>query len=85
MSVRADFEKYLKESDYFADVINTHREATAVVICTFLNLLVKDGKLPEATVLSTLKDLKNLRGSPSIGAEVRRLAALITEALQSGN
>ena len=34
--LRAEFEKLLKESAYFADVVNTHRTATAQVMVAIL-------------------------------------------------
>jgi hypothetical protein len=73
-----DFEKYLKNSAHFADVMNTHREATARIIFVFLETLVQKGHLEPGEVLGTLKALENI-GAPSIRGEVSHLTKLVRE------
>jgi hypothetical protein len=82
MSVQSEFEKYLKQSDYFADVINTHRTATAEVIGAFVSIMIDNNQISQASVLSTLKALEESTGHISLDSERRHLAATLRELLK---
>lgn len=78
----SDFERLLKQSPHFADVLNTHREATAQVIGGFIEALVQLEKTTTGDVLRTLKALDVDTGHPSIDSSRRRLVAGIRAYLQ---
>lgn len=82
-SARAQFEKLLKESDYFLDIINTYRAATAQIIAGILLILHEKEYAGATEILSLLQKLEKGSGNPSIDVERRRLIALIRSALQT--
>ena len=82
MSVQSEFEKYLKQSDYFADVINTHRTATAEVIGTFVSIMMENNQISQASVLSALKALEESTGRISVDSERRHLVATLREIIK---
>lgn len=81
--MQSEFEKYLKNSPHFADVINTHRAATAQVVGAFIALLVQDNHVSVPAVSQLLKRLEEpMPGGVSLNSERRRLVALIGDALK---
>jgi len=76
------FNELLKTSDYFADVMNTHRRATAEVLAEFIGVMVKGGAIDAAQVMQVLHQMENGKGSPSLGSARRLVAGLIRDALQ---
>lgn len=80
---RSEFEKFLKESSYFSDVINTHRTATAQVVVALLAPLIKNGDIPLGDLLAILKQIECGTGHPSLDSERRHAVSVIREALQS--
>jgi len=81
MSMR-EFEQYLKASDFFADVMNTHRVATAEIIASFANLLRDNRAVSNEQIKALLKALNNGRSGPSIDSSRRLLVARIEDALK---
>lgn len=79
--MQSEFEKYLKNSQHFADVINTHRAATAEVIAAIIGLLVENNHVALPAVRKLLKGLENPTGHLSIDISRRDLAARITDRL----
>ena len=83
MSMR-EFEQYLKNSDFFADTINTHRVATAQVVASFALLLKQEGKVTDDQLRRLLRQLEDATGSPSIDGSRRLLAVRIDDAVKGG-
>ncbi len=77
-----EFDQYLKASHHFADVVNTHRAATAEVIAGFAGLLRDSGVLTEAQIQTMLKRLGDAGSGPSIDGSRRMLAARISDAMK---
>ena len=75
------FEQYLKNSDYFRDVVNTHRSAVADVLAVLLDLMVDQHKVAHPVIDQALKRLDEPTGHPSVDVERRRLVALIRDGL----
>lgn len=75
------FNELLKTSDYFADVMNTHRRATAEVVAQFVGVLVQTGALNPAQVLQALHKLENEPGKPSPGSARRLVVGLVRDAI----
>jgi hypothetical protein len=75
------FNELLKTSDYFADVMNTHRRATAEVLAELVGVMVKAGAINTAQVLQVLHQMENGRGKPSLGSARRLLASLTRDAM----
>lgn len=80
-----NFEERLKQSAHFADVMNTHRTATAQILAAFLGPLVKDGLISIEQVAGILKELENSTGKPSLDSERRHAVSVLREALQRFN
>ena len=83
MAAHSEFEKLLKQSDHFSDVINTHRAATAEVIGAFVSLLMENNQISNVSVLSTLKALEESTGRVSLDSERRLLAATLRDFLKN--
>lgn len=79
-----EFDQYLKASHHFADIINTHRVATAEIIAGFAGLLRDGGILTEAQIKALLRKMEDSVSGPSIDGSRRMLAARIGDALQKG-
>lgn len=78
----SDFEECLKHSNYFADVINTHRTATAQVLAAFIEPLIKNDLIAIADLLAILKSLEGSTNSPSVDGERRHAVSVLRETLQ---
>ena len=78
----SNFEEALKQSNYFADVINTHRTATAQVLAAFIEPLVKNNLVALSEVLAILKTLEGSTNSPSVDGERRHAVSVLREQLQ---
>lgn len=79
-----EFKKLLEESDYFADIMNTHRHATADIIAAILAELIAQGKLAPTEVLAVLSRLNADTDRPSLDSSRRYLVARIRDALKGG-
>lgn len=79
--MQSEFEKYLKNSNYFADVLNTHRAATAEVVAAVIALLVENEHVPMPSVRELLKRLEDSTGRPSLDSSRRDLIARIKDRL----
>jgi hypothetical protein len=66
-AARKQLETLLKESDYMADVIGTHRKTTAVFLAAFLELLIENGSVQRDAVNDALDKLSRHFGRPSQG------------------
>ena len=82
MSARQEFEKFLKESDFFADIITTHRTASAEVMCGLIALMVENNTVSNISIIHMLKKLELSTSRPSIDSERRFLAATMRDFLQ---
>lgn len=82
MSVRAEFERLLKESDHFADVINTNRAATAEIVASFFSVMVTESGMPVERALEILSQIEKRSGPLSLKAERRHLISSIRSSLQ---
>lgn len=82
MSMR-EFEQYLKASDHFADVINTHRAATAEIIAGFAAMLQDSGIVSGAAIKVLLARLDEPTGRRSIDGSRRVLIARVGDALKA--
>lgn len=80
--VRTEFERLLKNSTYFHNVIETHRTATGQVVAALLAPLVKDEVITLSCLLTTLKALESGTGNPSLDSERRHAVSIIREAIQ---
>ncbi len=80
-----NFEERLKQSAFFADVINTHRTATAQILAAFLGPLIKDNLISVEQVADILKQLEAETGKPSLDGERRHAVSVLREALQTLN
>lgn len=77
------FEQYLKNSDHFRDVINTHRRATADALAAVIEVLVDQNQVTNPVIDQALKGLdERPDGSPSIRAERRLITAMVRDALK---
>lgn len=76
------FEERLKRSDYLADLMNTHRAATAEVLVALMGPLMRDGLVSTETILVTLKALERGTNRSSVDSERRHTVGLIREAIQ---
>lgn len=81
-TIRTEFERLLKNSTYFHDVIGTHRTATAQVVAAFLSPLVRGGHISVEALMATLKQLEVGTGNPSLDGERRHAVSLIRETIQ---
>lgn len=75
------FERLLKTSPHFADVMNTHRRAAAAVSAQVFALLIAKGQLELQSVLDTLHDMDRAYGTSSDGAARRLSAAMVRDEL----
>lgn len=75
--MQAEFEKYLKNSDYLRDVVNTNRNATAQIIGALILLITRTPHPTEDAVRQLLRQLENPGQGPSQDVERRRILALI--------
>jgi hypothetical protein len=82
MSVRTEFERLLKESPHFADVINTHRTATAEILAAFLAELIREKHIPPDAAVVMLRHLDDSTGHVSLDASRRHLVATIRDTLK---
>jgi hypothetical protein len=73
----------LKKSNYFNDIIQTHRAATERVIASLITSLTAGDPIREASALQGLKDAEAGTGQPSLDTEVRRLVRGIRAELQN--
>lgn len=77
------FEQYLKNSDHFRDVINTHRRATADALAAVIEVLINQNQVTNPVIDEALKRLdERPDGSSSIRAERRLIASMIRDALK---
>lgn len=80
---QSSFEQYLKNSDYFRDVINTHRRATADVVACVIKVLRDQDQVANPMIHEALKRLdESTDASVSIRSERRLLTAMIRDALK---
>lgn len=80
---QSNFEQYLKNSDYFRDVVNTHRSASADALAAIIKVLVDQNQVTNPVIDQALKGLdERTDGTVSVRAERRRIAALIRDALK---
>lgn len=80
---QSTFEQYLKNSDYFRDVINTHRRATADALATIIEVLVDQNQVTNPVIDQALKGLdERTDGSISVRSERRLVTAMIRDALK---
>lgn len=79
------FEQYLKNSNHFIDVINTHRRATADVIAILLHVLRQENQITDPMIDKALKRVDEIAASsgPSLGSDTRLIGALVRERLRS--
>lgn len=75
------FEQYLKNSDYFRDVVNTNRSAVADVFTVLVGVLREQDKVADPLIDQALKRLDESTRNPSIDVERRRIVALIRDRL----
>ena len=83
MSVRSEFERLLKESDHFRDVINTHRTVTAEILAAFLAELVRNKQISPKSATTMLEELQVPTGHPSLDVNRRYLVSIIRDTLKS--
>lgn len=76
------FEQYLKNSDYFSDVVNTHRRATADLIAILLEVLRDQNQIADPVIHEALKRLDESAGGQSIRAERRLLTNLVRDRIR---
>lgn len=76
------FEQYLKNSDHFRDVVNTHRRAVADTLATVLALVRDQDKITDPMIHEALKRLDESPGGKSVVQERRLIAAMIRDALK---
>ena len=76
---QSNFEQYLKNSDYFSDVINTHRRATAEVLSVLVTLMRDHANVPRPVIDDSFKRLSELPGGRSVVDERRLLIDLIRD------
>lgn len=77
------FEQYLKDSDHFRDVINTHRRATADALACIIEVLIDQNQITNPVIDQALKGLdERPDGSFSVRSERRLIAAMIRDALK---
>ena len=80
---QSNFEQYLKNSDHFRDVVNTHRRATAEVLAVLVALMRDHADVPRPVIDDGLKRLSELPdGGRSLADERRLLIALMIDALK---
>lgn len=77
--MQSEFEKYLKNSDHFADALNAHRGATAEVIAAFATLLMENNHVSKESVGKLLKGLENSASGVSVDGSRRILAARVSD------
>lgn len=80
--MQSEFEKYLKNSDHFADALNSHRTATAQVIAAFARLLVENNHVSKEAVSQLLKGLEDSGSGKSIDGSRRVLVSRVTDLLK---
>ncbi len=73
---------FLKHSSHIADVLNTHRQATAEVLAAFIGALIDSGKIEPATLGGALKKLESCTDRPSIDGERRTLVSRMRDRIQ---
>jgi hypothetical protein len=83
MTTPINFEERLKQSAFFADVMNTHRTATAQILAAFIGPLVKNNQIAVEDVVGILKQLEEGTGKPSLDGERRHAVSVLREALQA--
>ena len=76
------FEQYLKNSDHFRDVINTHRRAVADTIAAVLALVRDQDKVTNPMIYEVLKRLDESAGPRSVVDERRLITAMIRDGLK---
>ena len=81
-SIQGELERLLKESPYFADVMNTHRAATAQIVGAFIQSLIDAKKLTAGDALALLKSLDVPTGHPSLDSSRRYLISVIREGMK---
>lgn len=77
-----EFETLLKRSHHFADVINTHRKATAQIIALLVIELVRTGKFTPSEAHTMLNRWESSTGFPSIDGERGLLIGKIRDAIK---
>lgn len=77
-----DFEDRLKKSAFFADVMNTHRTATAQILTAFIAPLIEKEHISVLDVAGILKQLEAGTGKPSLDGERRHAVSVIRQSLQ---
>lgn len=82
-TMQSEFEKYLKNSDHFADALNSHRAATAEVIAAFATLLVENNHVSKESVSKLLKGLEDRSSGRSVDSSRRVLAARIGDLINN--
>jgi hypothetical protein len=81
-SVIAQLDAFLKNSDYFHDVMKSHREAVAALLADFLHLLLQSSVLEPAALLARLSEMDRSTGHPSDDSTRRVLIAAIRDRMQ---
>ena len=75
------FERLLKSSPHFNDVINSHRRATAAVTAQVFAALIAAGQLESSAVLELLRRMESETGRPSDGSARRLAASMVRDEL----
>ncbi len=79
---KAAINDFLKHSSHIADVLNTHRQATAEVIAALIGAIINSGKIEPATLGGVLKKIESCTDRPSIDGERRTLVSRMRERIQ---
>lgn len=75
------FERLLKSSPHFNDVINSHRRATAAVTAQVFAALIGAGQLDAPAVLDLLRRMESEPGTPSDGSARRLAVSMVRDEL----
>ncbi|MFZ3001417.1 MAG: hypothetical protein WA071_13900 [Undibacterium umbellatum] len=76
-SVQKQFDQLLKQSDFFIDVIETHRRGTTNVIAAITRAIIEQEPKMKEAILEKLREADVLTGSPSIDDETRRITRVV--------
>lgn len=76
------FEEFLKQSNHFADALNSHRRATADVVAGVCELLIEVGGVSQAQMLAKLRGMEQINShSPSDDSGRRLLCQMVKDRL----
>ena len=82
MSAHREFAKLLKDSDFFHDIINTNRQATAEIIVALIAELIRQGQMTPVAVQQMLSRMNDATSGISVDTTRRLLVARIRDAIK---